>query len=259
MKKILVTGASGQLGLTLQELAPGYPELEFDFRDSNQLDITDTTALKQAFVRYEHSYCINCAAYTQVEEAEKHPKKAFEVNADAVKQMAELCLQNNVVLIHLSTDYVFDGEKGSPYYPDDEPNPINEYGKSKLEGERHIQKMLDRFYIVRTSWLYSKKYGNNFYRTILAKARAGEVLRVTDQQTGCPTNTLSLSEFLIEKLVQGKKKFGIHHFSDGKVMTWYGFAKKILDEQKLSDKIELLAVQKYQALAPRPKKSVIMP
>lgn len=259
MKRILVTGAGGQLGLTLKELVVDYPELDFEFRTREALDITDTKVLEGFFADSHYDFCINCAAYTNVERAEEQAQEAFEVNAEGVKNLARTCLENNVVLIHISTDYVFDGTKNAPYFPDDEPNPINIYGRSKLQGERYIQQILTRYHIVRTSWLYSKKYGKNFYRTILAKARSGEVLKVTNEQTGCPTNTMSLSQYLIQELVKGGKEFGIHHFSDGEAMTWYGFAKKILVEHKLAKKVELLAVQKYHTLAKRPEKSIIIP
>lgn len=259
MKRILVTGAGGQLGLTLQELAPNYPELSFDFKTSDKLDITDKAMLADIFRDDQYQYCINCAAHTDVEEAEKNPDKAYEVNAEAVKNLAKLCKETDVVLIHISTDYVFDGEKGSPYHPDDEPNPINEYGKSKLKGERHIQKLLNRFYIVRTSWLYSKKYGNNFYRTILEKAKKGETLKVTDAQTGCPTNTVTLSRFLLEELIKKEPPFGIYHFTDGRVMTWYDFAEKIIEE---TDSIRLVVnlqrKKKHNGVIARPKNSILL-
>ncbi|MBC30315.1 MAG: dTDP-4-dehydrorhamnose reductase [Muricauda sp.] len=255
MKRILVTGAGGQLGLTLQELALNYPELSFDFKTSDKLDITDKAMLADIFRDNQYQYCINCAAYTNVEEAEKNPEKSYEVNAEGVKNLAEVCKENKVILIHISTDYVFDGEKDSPYLPGDEPNPINEYGRSKLQGERYIQDIMDGFYIVRTSWLYSKKYGKNFYRTILEKAKKGETLKVTDAQIGCPTNAVSLSRFLLEEIIQKAPSYGIYHFTDGEVMSWYGFAQQILGEYGLENSTKLVADKNYCTFVERPKNS----
>lgn len=257
MKKILATGAGGQLGLTLQELAPNYPGLRFDFKTRDELDITDKVSLAKTFRGGRYQYCINCAAYTNVEEAEKNPEKSYEVNAEGVKILAETCNEHRVVLIHISTDYVFDGEKDSPYLPGDEPNPINEYGRSKLQGERYIQDIMDRFYIVRTSWLYSKKYGKNFYRTILERAKKGETLKVTDAQIGCPTNAVSLSRFLLEEIIQKAPSYGICHFTDGEVMSWYGFAQKILREYGLENNVKLVADKNYRTFAERPKSSIL--
>ncbi len=257
MKKILVTGASGQLGLTLKELAPNYPNLDFEFESSENLDITDKDNIERIFVGSNYDFCINCAAYTNVEEAEKNPQKAFEVNEKGVKYLALACLQNRTVLVHISTDYVFDGEKGAPYYSNDKPNPINEYGKSKLAGEKQVQSVLKDFYIVRTSWLYSKRYGRNFYKTILSKAKKGGVLQVTDDQIGCPTDTVSLSKFLIEELVLKDKPFQIYHFTDKEAMTWFEFAKKIIEQNNFKNRIKLVADKNYRTFAPRPKNSIL--
>lgn len=257
IKTILVTGAGGQLGLTLKELAIGHPDIRFVFKTSKELDITINEEVKSIFAEEKFDYCINCAAYTDVEQAEQNPIKAFEVNAEGVKNLAESCLIEDVVLIHISTDYVFDGEKSSPYLPNDIPNPINEYGKSKLEGEKHIQRILKRFYIVRTSWLYSKKYGQNFYKTIIEKASKGEILRITDQEIGCPTNTASLSRFLIEKLIAKDPTFGIYHHTNGVAMSWFDFAKIVLMENALERETKIVADSNYRTFAKRPRNSVL--
>ena len=177
MKKVLVTGANGQLGQCLQKIAPSYKELNFKFNSSKELDITDILEIETAFVKGNFDYCINCAAYTNVEQAEKTPDIAYKVNVEGVKNLANVCKSYNTTLIHISTDYVFDGEKDEPYTVKDVPNPINEYGKSKLLGEKHIQEIMDNYCIIRTSWLYSE-FGKNFYTTILKKAKAGENLSV---------------------------------------------------------------------------------
>src|SRR5690606_6719445 len=154
--------------------------------DSKSLDITNVKTVNDIFDSNNFDYCINCAAYTNVEQAEKEPDKAFAVNVDGVQNITNACNKNQVVLFHISTDYVFDGEKESGYLPSDIPNPINVYGASKLKGEELIQAGLKHYFIVRTSWLYNKNYGHNFYRTILSKAKEGEDLKITEDQRGCP-------------------------------------------------------------------------
>lgn len=255
---ILVTGTHGQLGLTIKELfANNRLSLDFTFVTKAQLDITNKTALNNFFAKNHFDYMINCAAYTLVEQAEKTPDIAFKVNADAVKNLAEVCKETNTTLIHISTDYVFDGEKKEPYTIDDMPNPINEYGKSKLLGEHYIQGILDHYFIIRTSWLYSKKYGNNFYRTILKKAEKGEALYVTTEQTGCPTNTESLATYIIGLIVNKSLDYGIKHVSDNKAMTWYDFAEQILSENHLKNKTRLVKANNYVTFARRPKYTVL--
>ena len=256
MIRVLVTGASGQLGRCLQKIANLYPTLEVIFMDSKELDITNKKGVNQVFVTGNFDYCINCAAYTNVEQAEKQPEKAFAINGEGVKNMALTSKGHKAVLIHISTDYVFDGEKKSPYTVDDIPNPINEYGKSKLLGERYVQEILKKYFIIRTSWLYSE-FGNNFYKTILEKAKIQEVLHVTDQQLGCPTNANNVAKHILELIVSNTKNYGVHHFTDGKPMTWYGFARKILLENDLGDIVHLEKGKNYRTFAKRPKNCVL--
>lgn len=254
---ILVTGANGQLGKTIQKLHFNYPELEFIFASSTELDITRIQNIEIVFKAYKPDYCINCAAYTNVEQAEKEPEKAFEVNAEGIKNLALACLGFNTILIHISTDYVFDGEKGKPYTVDDIPNPINEYGKSKLAGEKYIQEILSNYFIIRTSWLYSKEFGKNFYRTILEKAKTEKEIYITDQQTGCPTNTESLAVYLTELIKINNKQYGICHFCDDEVMTWYDFALNIIKENNLTHSVKVVKAENYRTFARRPKYSVL--
>jgi len=258
MKKVLVTGASGQLGLSIQEIYLQFPNLKFSFLNSNQLDITNNELVEDIFENGKFDYCINCAAYTNVEQAEKTPKIAYQINGEGVKNLARACKNYNVSLIHISTDYVFDGDKKEPYSIYDIPKPINEYGKSKLLGENHIKNLLNNYFIIRTSWLYSKTYGNNFYRTILERAKKGDRLNITDQQIGCPTNALNLALYILNNLVEKKINFGIVHFTDNVVMTWYQFAKNIITENNLEDRVILLKAENYLTFARRPKNSVLI-
>ncbi|MFS4466249.1 dTDP-4-dehydrorhamnose reductase [Maribacter sp. 2210JD10-5] len=256
MKKVLVTGANGQLGQCIQKIAEEYDSVDFVFKDSKELNIINADKVDSIFKDINFDFCINCAAYTNVEQAEKTPEIAFKVNAEGVRNLALACKDYNVVLIHISTDYVFDGEKEGPYTVEDIPNPINEYGKSKLRGEKYIQEILGNYLIIRTSWLYSE-LERNFYSTILKKAKAGEELRITDDQTGCPTNALHLARFIIEQLSIARPNSGILHFTDGKAMTWYGFAKLILEENNLACKVQLVKDDNYRTFANRPRNSVL--
>ena len=258
IKRVLVTGASGQLGRSLQDLAHEYPKLEFVFMDSKDLDITDSEKVNKTIELGAFEHCINCAAYTNVEQSEKSPEKAFKVNAEAVKNLALLCKKYHVTLTHISTDYVFDGEKGSTYTVDDQPNPINEYGKSKWEGEKYIQEIMDQYYIVRTSWLYHKKYGHNFYKTILEKARKGEVLRITDEQVGCPTDAAHLAKYIMELVLTANQEYGIYHFTDGQAMSWFKFAKNIIEENGLKNTTKIDKDNNYRSFAKRPQISVLI-
>lgn len=253
MKRILVTGSNGQLGMCIQKIAELHPTLEFTFMNIQELDITNMENMNQIFETSNFDYCINCAAYTNVEQAEKTPERAFEVNAEGAKNLALSCLARKVVLIHISTDYVFDGEKEDPYTVDDIPNPINEYGKSKLQGEKYIQAILKSHYIVRTSWLYSE-FGKNFYQTILTKAKTENVLFITDEQIGCPTDANNFAKFIFDIIIKKKYKFGVYHFTDELPMTWCDFAKIILKENNLTNYIK---AKNYTTFAKRPKNSIL--
>ncbi|WP_116771602.1 dTDP-4-dehydrorhamnose reductase [Maribacter litoralis] len=256
MKKVLVTGANGQLGQCLQKIAPNYKDLAFVFKNSKDFDITNKKQVNSLFAVDNFDYCLNCAAYTNVEQAEKTPEIAFKVNAEGVKNLALICREYDTFLIHISTDYVFDGEKKEPYTVDDIPNPINEYGKSKLLGEKYIQEIIEDYFIIRTSWLYSE-FGKNFYTIILSKAKAGEVLSVTNEQIGCPTNANNLAIYILDLIIQKEEYIRILHFTDDKSMTWYEFANKILTENNLHNSTKLKIAKNYCTFARRPKYSVL--
>ena len=257
MISVLVTGSEGQLGKCVQKIANNYDSLDFKFMDSKGLDITNPKSINSAFESGNFDYCINCAAYTNVEQAEKTPNIAFEVNAYAVKQLAIQCNKHNVILIHISTDYVFDGKKEGGYLTTDLPNPINQYGMSKLAGENYIHEGLEKYFIIRTSWLYSE-FGKNFYKTILSKAKTGDDLKITDDQTGCPTDANNLANYILGLIKSESTSYGVYHFTDGEALTWYGFAKKILKENNLEGKVKLDKDKNYRTFAKRPKNSVII-
>ncbi|WP_086476190.1 dTDP-4-dehydrorhamnose reductase [Arenibacter amylolyticus] len=258
IKRVLVTGANGQLGLSIQDISDQNSNLEFVFADSKELNITNLEMVNQYFQTGKFDYCINCAAYTNVEQAEKTPEIAFKVNAEGVKNLSLACKENQVILIHISTDYVFDGEKDSPYTIHDSTNPINQYGKSKLAGEQILQRTWRNHFIVRTSWLYHKIHGKNFYKTILEKAKKGETLRITDREIGCPTNSENLAKFLVNLITTDNHAYGLHHFTDGKAMSWYDFAISILEEYNLKENTNIIRDNSYQTLAKRPRYSVML-
>ena len=255
----MVTGANGQLAKTIKKQYHNNTEgIEFIFLTKKDLDITNKDLVKKAFTSTKFDYCINCAAYTNVEQAEKTPEIAFEINAEGARNIALSCKQTNTTLIHISTDYVFDGEKETPYKEEDLPNPINEYGRSKLLGEQHIQKTLENHFIIRTSWLYSKDFGHNFYKTVLSAVNSNKQLTIDNAQKGCPTNTVSLSEYIFQIIKAGTLTFGIKHFCDQEEMTWYEFAQRILIENNLNTRLSLVKEGKYHTFAKRPRNSVLL-
>ncbi|MDP2686901.1 MAG: dTDP-4-dehydrorhamnose reductase [Aequorivita sp.] len=256
MKKILVTGANGQLGRCIKDAAPDFPEFEFIFVSKEELDIENETSLKDFFSKNSFSHCINTAAYTNVEKAESEPESAFRINAEAVKSLAETCKENDVVLLHVSTDYVFDGKKGLPYLETDTTNPINVYGASKLKGEEYIQQTCDKYFIFRTSWLYSQ-YGHNFLKTILKYAEENKQLTITTEQTGTPTNANDLAKTLLQVIEQDSGNYGVYHYSNGGETTWFGFAEEILRQIGKLKEAKLAKTNHYRTFAARPKYSVL--
>lgn len=252
----MVTGANGQLGRCIQDAAADFPDLEIVFASKEDLDIENLDLLKYFFSKNTFDYCINTAAYTNVEKAESEKDKAFAINAEAVKKLAQICAEREVVLIHISTDYVFDGKKKSPYIETDPTNPINVYGASKLLGEQYIQKICKKHYIFRTSWLYSQ-YGHNFLKTILKYSQEGKPLTITTEQTGTPTNANDLAKAVLQVIEQDKADYGVYHYSNAGETTWYGFAEEILRQTgKLKD-ANLAKTNHYRTFAARPEYSVL--
>lgn len=256
MKKILITGSNGQLGKCLKDISINFPDFQYVFASKKELDISDFYALKQFFEKNNFTHCINTAAYTAVETAESESEAAYVVNADAVKNLALVCKQFDVILFHISTDYVFDGTKRTPYTETDPPNPINVYGASKLKGEENIRETWKKHFIFRTSWLYSQ-YGKNFLKSILKMADSGKDLTITTEQIGTPTNANDLAEALLQTIAQDTSDFGVYHFSNRGETTWYGFAKAILEFSNKLDPAKLAKTNLYSTFAQRPKYSVL--
>lgn len=256
MKKVLVTGADGQFGKCIRDAHRSYSELEFVFVSKAELNIENQAQLEGFFSLNSFDYCINTAAYTNVEQAESEPEKAFKLNADAVRSLAECCKSSNTTLLHISTDYVFDGQKGKPYTETDVPNPINVYGASKLKGEQYIQDICEKYFIIRTSWLYSQ-YGHNFLKTVLKFGGEGKVLTVTTEQKGTPTNANDLAALLLKIIKMKSLDYGVYHFSNAGETTWFGFAEAILEAHKELDPSILAKTEHYRTFAKRPLYSVL--
>ena len=254
--KVLVTGANGQLGSTIKELySTNQDNIQFTFTTKGELDISNKNEIKKFFSKNNFDYCINCAAFTNVEQAEKTPETAFKINAEAVKHLAQICKDTNTVLIHISTDYVFDGSKNEPYTELDITNPINEYGKSKLLGEQYIQQILNSYFIIRTSWLYSE-YGTNFMKTMLILSEERDELNVISDQTGTPTYAKDLAEIILEIINRNNKQYGIYHYSNLGNTNWYNFAKTIFEFLDIKIKLNPIKSEVYPTLTKRSKYSV---
>lgn len=252
--KVLVTGAKGQLGQVFQKKKE-FIKAEFIFKDSNTLDITDFDIVEKYFQKNHFDYCINCAAYTNVEGAESDQETAFLVNATAAEHLAKVCQKYQVVLIHPSTDYVFAGQKKSAYTENDQTHPINVYGASKLEGERQIQKHLAAHFILRTSWLYSE-FGKNFFTFIKGQIEeSAKEVSITTEQKGTPTNANDLADFILWLITQKSKNYGIYHFSNQGSLTWYDFTLKI--KALYESALEVKAVAHFETKAKRPQNSTL--
>mgnify|MGYP001475668180 CR=1 FL=1 len=251
MKTVLVTGANGQLGLAIQAGTTDFPELKFVFAGKAELNITNEKEIAAFFENNQLDYCINAAAYTDVDKAEEEPQAAYSLNETAPRLLAEACKKRGVFLVHISTDYVFDGTKGTAYTTEDTPNPINVYGASKLAGEKAIAAVGGDYCIVRTSWLYSK-YGNNFQTKILEKAKTQPFLEVVCDLYGTPTYAPNLVVFLLIKIVKSAFISNTEHFSDGKTMSWHDLAK-----QQTAVVIKKTTVATLNLKAKRPKDSTL--
>jgi len=258
---ILVTGASGQVGQAIKAAAPAYSDILFYFAGSDEANITNLQSLEAVFNRINPNVCINAAAYTAVDKAESEPEKAHAINVTGVKNLAEVCKAFRTVLIHISTDFVFDGTKRTPYTEEDATNPQSVYGKTKLEGELAIHAVLTEYYIIRTSWVYSQ-YGNNFMKTMLRLAGERNSLSVVNDQTGTPTNANSLAKALIaiandKASGTASTRYGIYHYSDEGQCSWYDFAKKIFEVNKITIDLQPLSSAQYLTPAKRPAYSVL--
>ena len=256
MKKILVTGANGQLGQCLQKISSQFEEFEFIFTDSETLDITNKEEVNDFFWQNAPDFCINAAAYTAVDLAETDIEKAFLVNADGTENLAEACAENNAQFIHVSTDYVFDGENNLAYTEEDFTNPLGVYGASKLAGDELALEVNPCSVILRTSWVYSE-FGKNFVKTMLNLFATKEELSIVADQFGQPTNANDLAEAIMKIIKSEKITPGIFNFSNLGRISWFDFAEKIAGLSEAKIKLNAIETSQYPTPAKRPKNSVL--
>ncbi|WP_029296532.1 dTDP-4-dehydrorhamnose reductase [Chryseobacterium hispalense] len=257
MKKILVIGGNGQLGNCIRKIAPDFElDYEFIFTDSQMLDITDEDQVNSFFYDNKPDFCINASAFTAVDLAETEKEKAFAVNAYGVAHLAQACKEYGTILIHVSTDYVFDGETNLGYSEDDFTNPIGVYGESKLKGEELALEINPKTIILRTSWLYSE-FNKNFVKTMLHLFSQKEELGIVADQFGQPTNANDLAEAIMDIIETPQKGYGIFHFSNYPETTWFAFAGKIAEFSKSDIKLNPLTTEQYPTPAKRPKRSTM--
>lgn len=256
MKKILVTGANGQLGQCLQKISSQFEEFEFIFTDSETLDITIKEEVNNFFWQNAPDFCINAAAYTAVDLAETDIEKAFLVNADGAENLAEACAENNAQFIHVSTDYVFNGENNLAYTEEDFTNPLGVYGASKLAGDELALEVNPCSVILRTSWVYSE-FGKNFVKTMLNLFATKEELNIVADQFGQPTNANDLAEAIMKIIKSEKITPGIFNFSNLGRISWFDFAEKIAELSDAKIKLNAIETSQYPTPAKRPKNSVL--
>ena len=257
MVKVLVTGGRGQLAKCIKMASKRRADLNISFEDSSLFDINNSSQMRVYLSKNkDFEFLINCAAYTNVDLAEKNKDKAYQVNAEGAEKLAKLCKEFNIKLVHISTDFVFDGSSTRPYKETDLPNPSSVYGASKLQGEKNIMERLSSYFIIRTSWLYSE-FGSNFVKTILRLADTQKEIKVVSDQIGSPTNAHDLADFLLEIISINSTNYGTYHFSNTGETSWYGFAKEVFRICNVSADLQPISSSAYASLANRPKYSVL--
>ena len=254
---ILITGSNGQLGSELQALSSSFTNMNFIFTDVQDLDICDAKAVNKILKEKDISYIVNCAAYTAVDKAESEKDLAFKINAKAVEILAKAASSNNVTLIQISTDYVFNGLKDSAYKEDDQTAPNSVYGHSKLAGEEAIKTYAKNACIIRTAWLYSE-FGNNFVKTMLRISSERDTLGVVHDQIGSPTYAKDLAEAILAIITSNKcKGINYYHYSNEGRCSWFEFAQEIFAFKNFSLQLNALTTTEYPTPAKRPPYSLL--
>ena len=276
---VLVTGANGQLGQAIQSVVGKHPSIDFVFCTSSELNITDKVNCETIFDKYKPQFCINAAAYTAVDKAESEPEKAFAINVTGAQNIAEVCKKHDAILLHVSTDFVFDAKfvDGIAYYDrelrlplksqkglteTDVPFPAGIYGLTKLQGEQAIENTWQKYFIIRTSWVYSQ-FANNFMKTMLRLASERDSLSVVSDQIGTPTNAVDLAECLLKIIafchaeLVSASHYGIYNFSNEGQCSWYDFAAEIFRVNNISINLQAIPTSAYPTPAKRPVYSVL--
>jgi dTDP-4-dehydrorhamnose reductase len=256
MKKIIILGAKGQLGNEFQELELRFPAFTFFFFDVAELDIVQADLVNKKISEIKPDYVVNCAAYTAVDKAETEKGIAYAINADAVKNIAAACSANGSNLVHISTDYVFDGEASHPYKEDSDVNPSSVYGLSKLKGEREALQADNNAIIIRTAWVYSI-YGNNFVKTMLRLMSTKPEISVVADQYGSPTYAHDLAVAIMQIISSDRWVPGIYHFTNEGVINWFDFASEIKAISGLPCTVHPITTDQFPTAAKRPKYSVL--
>lgn len=255
-QKILVTGANGQLGQELQALADQFAVFDFIFLTREELSIQDQTAVESIFDKYVPQYCINCAAYTAVDKAETDRDNAFLVNADGAANLAAASKKYNTRLVHISTDYVFDGKGTTPYSVEAPTAPQGVYGESKLAGEKRVIQQNDQSVIIRTSWVYSA-FGKNFVKTMLRLMSEKPEINVVSDQVGSPTYAADLAKAIMQIISSGDWHPGMFHYSNAGIISWYEFANAIKEISQSNCVVNAIPGSAYPTPAKRPAYSAM--
>lgn len=258
MQRVLVTGASGQLGKCILALAASYPQLSLHGSDREEMPLDQPEKMQSFLQTFKPDAIINCAAYTAVDKAEEagEREKLYQVNVAAVRALGVYARDNNCKLIHISTDYVFDGNGTIPYREGDRVSPVNAYGVSKLKGEQYLLSENPDAVIVRTSWVYARE-GRNFLNTMLRLMKEKDTLSVVDDQRGTPTSAMDLAAVLLGIVSAEKWHPGVYHYSNAGETTWFGFAKEIQQLSGLRCKLEPITTAQFPTPAKRPAYSVL--
>jgi dTDP-4-dehydrorhamnose reductase len=252
---MLVFGASGQLGQCIKYVTD-IKGKNLVFLPESEADILDTGTLNEVFEKYKPAYVINCAAYTAVDKAEDDAELAEKINVDGARNLALQCANHNSVLIHISTDFVFKGDKATPRVETDEASPISVYGQTKLDGEKAIETVMSKYFTIRTGWLYSE-YANNFVKTMLKIGADRDELKIIADQVGTPTYAIDLAGFILHIIEVDSKAYGTYHYSNEGVTSWFDFARAIFDISATKVKAIPIRTDEYPTKATRPAYSVM--
>ena len=256
MNNVLITGGKGQLASCLKDITKNTQGHNYIYVDVDELDITKKDDIEDYFKKYEIAYCINCAAYTAVDKAESEEPIAKAINVTGAKNLALACKDNGATLIHISTDFVFDGKQTKPYTEQDKEKPLGVYGETKLLGENEIATSLKEHIIIRTSWLYSE-HGHNFLKTMLRLGKEKNELNVVADQIGTPTYAKDLAQVIMTIIKTGNTSYGTYHYSNEGVASWYDFARAIFDESQTQIMLIPIKSEAFPTPAERPRYSIL--